>query len=114
MIKFKDYNIGLRRLDLNRVLESTVYGPIYTFKVNGQEIIDGNIYEKGTRDHVLKKSEYKKRLKIRCARTKHYFTSLGAQILFIKSHQVDFKTPDWINKNCPLVMNKNKIIIWSL
>ena len=114
MIRFNDYCKGLRRLDLRKVFESTVFGPIYTFKVGGQDIIDKIIYEEGTKSRVFKRSEFEKRLKIKCTRTKHYFTSLGALYTFLRSHKSESRSTDWINKNCPLIMCKDKIIVWSL
>lgn len=116
MIKFKDYSEDqLRKLDLRKVFGATVFGPIYTFNVCGQDIIDKKIYNKGTGIHIFKKSEIERRARIKCVRTKHYFTSPSALRTFITSHRIELKTEDWITKNCPLVKhNKNKIIVWSL
>lgn len=116
MIKFKDYigyPLQLRRLNLEKVYEVSVFGPLYTFKIDGQDIIDKKIYEKGFGVHTFKESEIEKRSKIRCFRTKHYFTSLTALKAFVATHRLKTKTTDWISKNCPLVKKEDRIKIWS-
>lgn len=114
MIRFKDYCKGLRRLDLRKAFEVTVFGPIYTFKVGGQDIMDQILYEKGTKNQVFKREIFERRLRKKCTRTKHYFTSLEALYTFLRSHKSESRSTDWINKNCPSVMSKDKIIVWSL
>ena len=101
-------------MDLRKVFESTVFGPIYTFNVGGQDIIDQITSEKGTRSRVFKRSEFERRLKMTCTRTKNYFTSLEALHVFLRSHRSESRSTGWIVENCPLVMSKDKIIVWSL
>jgi hypothetical protein len=119
MIRYKDYceGEGLRRLDLKEVFGNLVFGPIYTFKVGGQDIIDKALYNYWTENRTgvpFKKSDYERRMAIKCTRTKHYFTSPKALHAFLRSHKLEFKDQDWIDKNCSLVKDKDKIIVWSL
>lgn len=117
MIRFRGYCEELRRLDLREVFGNLVFGPIYTFKVGGQDIIDKALYNYWTENKtgvLFKKSDCERRLVIKCIRTKHYFTSLEALHMFLRSHKSEFGSQDWIDKNCSLVKNKDKIIVWSL
>ena len=118
MIKFCEYSNALKLIQFKGD-SMELFGPLYTFMIDGKEYIDNSIYlfsEKTKyKPHTIVKQIYEERLRLRnCFRTRHYFTSLEALELFISKKEKGTFNKEEQNKKIKKVLAPNRDRLWTV